>query len=169
MNKNNINGMIDRLLKEHIGGEIFFDNLDESVRNNSHNILDLMCERVEDMIRKLDTDIVIVSGSFGRVFSTYVSEHFGRYPWNMIPIVCVEGGLRKGNRVMNFGELLECPDGNYLFVDDSFYSGKTRDVISEKINEYDGTLVKTMVFYDGSINKDDTVESFYRYHDVKSR
>lgn len=52
-----------------------------------------------------------------------------------------------------------------FFFDDSYYSGKTSKAVREYIQKYGGTIVKNYVFYDGCIEKNDDVESLYRYYE----
>jgi hypoxanthine-guanine phosphoribosyltransferase len=50
-------------------------------------------------------------------------------------------------------------------LDDSYYSGRTVNVVRKAIEEQQGNLVKTYVIYDGKKNKDKDIEYFYRYFD----
>lgn len=161
MDANRINALVGKILAEHEGGEKFFDNLDESVRTNA-DILESIIEVAFDIIAEQSIDTLIVSGNFGRVFSTYYANNYREM--YALPIVSVQGGLRKGNEVEEFDCLIENASGRYLFIDDSFYSGATRNKIKDKIESYGGELVNTLVFYDGSIARDESVVSFYRYH-----
>ena len=56
---------------------------------------------------------------------------------------------------------------DFIFVDDSYYSGTTRDIINAELNKYGGKITRTFVVYDGSKEKDDSVFSLYRYYDEK--
>lgn len=160
-----INEIVDKMLKEHKEGNKFFDNLDEAIRTD-RNILSAFLDRVEDMLDSWSKEVnhIIVSGNFGRALHNFgISEHF----WIAydIGVVVVNGSLRKDEPIDNFGEFMNSSDGNYVFLDDSFYSGKTRDVIKDKIESYGGQLVHTYVLYDGSKDEDESVSSMYRYYD----
>ena len=53
------------------------------------------------------------------------------------------------------------------FLDDSLYSGKTRNKINDKLKEvFDIEITHTYVVYDGSLNKEDNVTSMFRYHNL---
>ena len=164
-----LNEIVKQMLDEHGGGSIFFDNLDEEIRSNENLLNNFMRDYIIDYLGNNDIDGVIMSGRFGRVAtsSTYISyyceECVGCH------FLLVNGGLRKGEEVedVNFDShnYTQERKGRFLFVDDSFYSGKTRNKINEKLNEYNCEIVHTIVLYDGSADKDDNVSSMYRYYD----
>lgn len=160
-----INEIVKQMLEEHEGGEVFFDNLDEAIRKDN-NILSTFLDTVDHIIEVSDVNInhVIVSGNFGRALHNYGA---GEHLWVAydIDLIVVNGSLRKGQAIDEFGEFMNKPDGNYLFLDDSFYSGKTRNVIKDKIESYGGKLIHTHVLYDGCYETHDDVSSMYRYYD----
>ncbi len=53
-----------------------------------------------------------------------------------------------------------------ILFDDSFYSGTTRDKIENKLKTIhsEAKIIGTYVVYDGSIAKQYTVYSMFRYH-----
>jgi hypothetical protein len=106
---------------------------------------------------------VIMSGRFGCGFMNYVLPHAS------IAIKCwtVNGGLRKGEPIISlqrsFGAV---PKLKFLFIDDSFYEGRTRLVISNELERCGHKLVDTYVLYDGCSIKQPNVRSLFRYHNV---
>lgn len=153
-----INRMVAECIRQHKGGEKFFDYLDENIRNEL-SILDELIIKIANNFR---SDInFIVSGRFGKVFINYYSQEFRL---NDDQIIVVNGGLRKGVKIDDLS-YLDLKDKNFVFVDDSFYSGKTRNAIKNEIDRLGGKLVKTYVVYDGSKVKDNEVESLFRYYD----
>ena len=157
-----INDIVREMIETHTGGEKFFDELDDTIRKSENLIRDMM-NKVGNYCYANGVQHIIVSGSFGKVFSTYYSAHRKSH-WN-IDVIVVSGGLRSGNSVEDFGELISNSGGSYIFVDDSFYLGRTRDKIKDKIESYGGNMIKTFVFYDGSNFVDESVDSMYRYYD----
>lgn len=146
--------IVKKMLEDHEGGAVFFDNLDKAVQQKPilYELLDLVKSNTDSK----KTYGVIVSGKFGRYFANHVQ--CGE------PFLIVSGGLRKGNPIDD----LSCSsikDTDFIFLDDSFYSGVTRDVIKNELEKNGARLVKTFVIYDGSKEKDDTVHSLYRYYD----
>ena len=128
------------MLEEHKGGEKFFDNLDKNVQQ------ELIIEKLLLSI-PIEDEIIIVSGKFGNY------------------LILVSGGLRVGNKIdlsyiKNYIE-----NKNFIFIDDSFYSGRTRDVIKNELIKYKSNLIKTYVIYDGGKIRDSNVCSLYRYYD----
>jgi len=148
---NLLNTIVKECLEQHEGGEKFFDNLDKSIQETSI-IYDLY-----NLIEEDKRNNIIVSGKFGVFFTNLFHSHPN--------IILVNGSLRKNNKINDLEYLSnKIKDKNYIFIDDSFYSGKTRNSIKKEIERLDGNLINTYVVYDGSKEKDDTVISLYRYY-----
>lgn len=148
-----INCIVDTLIEKFVGGETYFDNLDEALRDPQN--LDIIIE----LFQGLDGHSVIMSGKFGY----YVLELFYR---GLIPVkslIVVSGGLRSSE--IESAEFHNFSVGdNFAFVDDSFYKGRTRDKVAEFLSKVGCNLIGTTVVYDGSTKRDETVRSLYRYH-----
>jgi hypothetical protein len=140
--------IVKEMLETHVGGEKFFDNLDANIQRTTI---------IEKLFWKIPYNAnIIASGNFGMVFNNVVACK---------RCLLVPGSLRKG-RLLDLSYL-----GNYIenmsftFIDDSFYSGKTRDVIKAEVERLGGKLIHTYAIYDGSKEKDPNVSSLYRYYD----
>lgn len=74
------------------------------------------------------------------------------------------GGIRKGEPAYLGVTELSCT--NYVFLDDSYYSGKTKSGIEEALKNIDSKakITNTFVVYDGGIKFDKTVHSLFRYY-----
>lgn len=154
MNNEKLDNLVKEMIKEHEGGEKFFDNLDEAVREETYTY-DLM----KLAGRLLYTCNIIVSGKFGRYFMNFVET-------SKLKVNIVNGGLRSGARIEDdLCYIEELDNKEFIFFDDSFYSGKTRNVIKEYLEERGAVLLDTYVIYDGSKEKDPYVHSLYRYYD----
>ena len=110
---------------------------------------------------------VILSGEIG---AKYTRLQLHRKIPEYINIGYVNGGLRKGDSIRNtyFGNGNCIPDyfsNKVIFIDDSYYSGKTANKVRNFIESLGGEVIKTYVFYDGSKEKHDNVVSLYRYYD----
>lgn len=151
--------IVSECLKQHEGGEKFFDAIDENLRND--NLLITMM--IGKVIENEKFDYIIVSGKFGKVFKNFALNHIGEDFYNKI--IVVNGGLRENNEINNFYDYYDIKDKNLIFIDDSYYLGRTRDKIKSTIETNGGKLLCTYVFYDGSKIKDNLVHSFYRYYD----
>lgn len=153
-----INNIVKECLEEHEGGEVFFDNLDEKIREKG--IIDTLIKFVSEKEMVLPYNLpqnIVVSGKFGRTFSSLYTP--------ILPIIVFNGGLRKGEKIDSILEGIDVKGERFIFIDDSFYSGKTRDVIKEELERNGATLEQTYVVYDGSLEKDENVHSLYRYYD----
>lgn len=73
------------------------------------------------------------------------------------------GGIRLGNEALIFKDKLLCK--NWIFVDDSYYLGRTKAGISVALRKVrpDASIFETYVIYDGSMGRADKVKSMYRY------
>ena len=153
----NLNPLVNLLLEEYIGGKPFFNKLDNVIRKNS---VYLSC-MINEVVDKEAFDYIIVSGNFGKYFRMYCKNN------NLLSdkLIVVNGSLREGKNIIPFWNDYDINNKKIIFIDDSFYSGRTRDKIKEAVINNRGTFLKTYVFYDGSKVKDDSVKSFYRYYD----
>lgn len=149
---NELDLVVKKMLEQHKGGEKFFDHLDLAVQ--SQPIVDELLELIQEKN-------IIVSGKFGVFFSNYIKDQ-GRG----LNLILVSGGLRKDTTIEDLEYMkTDIRRRDFVFVDDSFYSGKTRDVVKHEIERNGGTLKTTYVIYDGSRVKDTSVKSLYRYYD----
>jgi len=145
---------INDLLERFVGGEIFFDELDDYIKTDI-NIIKKMEELMRNRLPPRNEYKIIVSGEFGL---------------NLINLggtvdLVVKGGLRKGAKI-NLDFVKKKIEGyKFAFVDDSFFKGRTRNVIKAEIERLGGEFLGTVVAYDGSIKKDENVHSLYRYYD----
>lgn len=148
-----LNNIVETLLKQFVGGEAYFDKLDEVLRDPENF----------DIIQKLFSPLadcnVVMSGKFGH----HVLELFDNGLIHVNSLIVVNGGLRKGEvkeiKVRNLYK-----NSAYVFVDDSFYKGRTRDKVAEFMAKFHCDISHTRVAYDGSIEKDNSVISIFRYH-----
>ena len=163
-----LNKLVNDMIEEHEGGEEFFNNLDESIRDDPNYLymVELVKMFQEAFISDKKTNIplnkyrIVVSGRFGTVFSNWARSVRFRYQ-----IIEVNGGLRHGD-VIPLDAFLEDISGyNFIFFDDSFYSGRTRDKVYKEIERLGGKAIGTCVVYDGSKERDDDVHSLYRYYE----
>lgn len=151
--------IVNECLIEHEGGEKFFDALDEKLRNDTL-LISMMINKV---LENENFDFIITSGKFGHVFKDYCKKYMSLNFNNKV--IVVNGSLRKGDSVIDYSNEYNVCDKKVVFIDDSYYLGRTRDKIKASLEENKGTLISTYVFYDGSKIKDESVHSFYRYYD----
>lgn len=154
-----IESIVNECLIEYEGGENFFDAIDEKLRNDTL-LINIMINKV---LKNENFDFIITSGKFGYVFKDFCEKNmsldFSK------KIIVVNGSLREGNEIIDYSNEYNVCDKKVIFIDDSYYLGRTRDKIKVSLEKNKGTLISTYVFYDGSKIKDENVHSFYRYYD----
>lgn len=156
--------IVNECLIKHTGGESYFNELDNMIKNNeSLMILFLMYA-----VHNSNCYNVILSGEIGL---RYMQLQLQNKVPNYINLMVVNGGLRKNSEITG-GIMSNCeviPEGldnmDVIFIDDSFYSGKTRNKVNEFLYHRGAVIYRTYVFYDGSKEKHDDVVSLYRYYD----
>lgn len=147
---NNVFSKVNECLEKYIGGEVFFDKLDEMVKFDK-SILSAFIKEVNTSYNNVRT---IASGEFGLCLHNYG-----------LPVdIIVQGGLRKGVQICDLSNFIKEGD-SFIFLDDSYFSGKTAQVIKEEVERCKGTFVGCFVVYDGSQHSIHSVSSVYRYYD----
>lgn len=148
--------------KIYMGGEKYFNEIDAKIKENKDLLLSYIRTAVEETGC---TNVILSGGMFDAVRN--IGSH-NKVDWTLYK---VSGGLR------NYKYIFKCPaefafmyqDKEFIFVDDSFYSGKTLNQVKTFIESARGKVVATYVFYDGSKEKRKDVHSLYRYYDNFSK
>lgn len=160
-----LNEKIGEILKEHKEGEKFFDALDYMIRGDKDILKDFYEFAIDNIFinNSISTTTynLIVSGKFGMALLTNYRYNLNA---NFNKVIVTNGNIRKGELPEIYcNELNKKP---FIFLDDSFYSGKTKDSIEKALKEINpnSKIVKTIVVYDGSINNKENIISMYRYH-----
>lgn len=156
-----LNYKIAEILKQHKDGEEFFDALDAMVRGDT-DILDTFMNFVYSKIWDTSEYSLILSGQFGNaIMGIYGAKLFKDFS----DVILVEGGLRFGKTPIIFRQ--NFINNKFIMLDDSFYSGTTRDSIERSLKMIDSQaeIVKTFVIYDGSKVKKNNIYSMFRYYD----
>lgn len=152
-----LNEIVKECLEQHVGGEKFFDALDEKCRDDFSLLTSMI-----DLIKNVNYDYIIVSGKFGNAFKDFCINNHQEL---INKLIVVNGGLRHGIEISDYYNHYNVNDKEVIFLDDSFYLGRTRDSIKNSLEENNASLIHTYVLYDGSKIKDNKVTSFYRYYD----
>lgn len=156
--------IVNECLDKYKGGEGYFNELDGMVKNNETLMVLFLLYAVRDS----GSYNVILSGEIGLRYMQLQLQN--KIP-NYINLMVVNGRLRKGNEITggimsNYEVIPEDLGGmDVIFIDDSFYSGRTANKITEFVESRCGTVIGNYVFYDGSKEKYDDVKSIYRYYD----
>lgn len=145
---------VNKLLEKYIGGQVFFTELDKAVKFD----YDILEDLFDAVYEKFGTEnlVIIGSGEIG------IAMHNFELPVDIL----VPGGLRFDSSKCNLEPYRTKLVGkDVVFVDDSYFSGRTLDVIHEAVADVGGHLIGAYVAYDGSKDRDPTVRSLYRYYD----
>lgn len=146
-------------LEKYIGGEVFFDELDKMVKFDKA-ILEDFIKTVQEKYPHEEYNY-IASGQFGLCLHNY-----------KLPVdILVEGGIRKGMDILDISPFV-LTGKNYIFLDDSYFSGKTAQVVKEAIERNGGIFNGCYVVYDGSqtpIHKVDSIYRYYNHYDILGR
>jgi len=143
-----LKAIVGDMITKYGGGEPFFTNLDREVQKKEilNDLLNLipLSECVGDVG-------IIVTGKFG---------DFVKRECKALKIYTVGGGLRSGSKIEGF----EVKHKKYIMLDDSYYSGRTRNVIKNHLLENGAELGNVYVVYDGSKQREQGINSLFRYH-----
>lgn len=144
---------VNRLLEQYIGGQIFFTELDKAVKFDVNILTELVIKVQAEYAQDVKT---IASGEIGLAM-----HNLGVQVDFLVP-----GGLRHDPSKINLAPFVEKIKGEkFVFVDDSYFSGRTALVVKEEIERLGGIFVGSVVAYDGAKEKDPDVDSLYRYYD----
>lgn len=152
MNYDTAVAKVNELLEKFVGGEIFFDQLDDSIRTSKEILA--MLEHDVKLTYPHDKYKYVVTGKTGIAYFNY----------GFTTDLIVPGGLRKSNTKLDLSEYVK-PGDKYVLIDDSYFMGRTEAVIRKALKECGADLVGTSVFYDGCIEERPWVTSMYRYYD----
>lgn len=137
--------LVEDMVREHGGGTRFFDSLDKKLRTNA-----ITCALT-----------VVANAMFGQK-KTVVSGRFGAEYGNQFFPCLVLPSLRRGDFTA-FPQVEA--EGEYVFLDDSFYSGRTYDTARIIVSRGGGKIIGAVVAYDGSPKPWRSVYSLYRWRD----
>lgn len=149
--KNQMFEKVNVLLEKYVGGQIFFTELDKAVKFNQQ-----ILEELVNKAKSFHDCLTIASGEIG------LSMHNLGVKIDLL----VPGGLRHDPTKINLEPFTYKIEGkDFIFIDDSYFSGKTAMVVKEEIERLGGRFIGSLVAYDGSKYKEDNVWSLYRYYD----
>lgn len=158
--KHQMSQIVQKCIDSHGGGEEYFNELDDLIKNDEDFLMSYLTH-----ISQLSVKNIIVSGGIG--YKIALLKH--KYSWFLegYNIEYVNGSLRKGLPIQYSNWKLDSYKNQpFIFVDDSYYSGKTLRIVRTYIEEVlGGYLQDSYVFYDGSEDNLDDVKSLYRYYD----
>lgn len=167
--ENKIDNWVKNISKDTRGGNEFFDKIDDKIKTNNSIILSLF-NRI-NLDYGFDYNLV-VSGGFASIVSDMISKK---------EIICkgtilfVSGGItshlnnmdkiQKVKEVNIRKQIGDIENKDFIFVDDSYYSGTTEFSINHFLKQFKSRILKTYVVYDGNDKKSKNRISIYNYYD----
>jgi hypothetical protein len=166
-----IDNIVKNISDTTSGGNTFFDRLDSQMKNPQNKDI------IISLFNKIYSD-------FGTNFNLVISGGFGDLIMFMIKkgeikcggtILQVSGGLtshftdmnkiKKSKEVIIQKQTGDIDNKDFIFVDDSFYSGTTGVSIDHFLKKHSSRILKTYVIYDGNDTESSDRVSLYRYYD----
>jgi len=160
-----LNEKVGEILKRHIEGEKFFDALDYIIRGDKDILEDFYNFSWNNIFNSSSVNStsynLIMSGRFGL---SMISNYGNSLIRNFNKVIVTNGNIRKGEEPEIYCNKFD--EKSFIFLDDSYYSGKTKTAIQNKLLEIEPTakIITTLVIYDGSKESQPDVYSMYRYH-----
>lgn len=165
-----IDNWVKNLSKEVRGGNVFFDKIDSLIKSDLNII--------KELFQKIYSDVgydfnLVVSGEIGRIILKMIKS--GEISCNGEKLL-VSGGLTSHFNDMDkikklkdisieYATIGGFKNKDFIFVDDSYYSGTTEKSIDQFLNRIGSKITKTYVVYDGNDKKSNNRISLYRYYD----
>ena len=143
-----LNSIIKQLLNRYVEGQTYFTALDKAIQHK------LIADKLFSIAPMKNT--IILSGGFGKFIKRAYPEK---------DLLLLDGGLRHLDKICLEHIAHKIKKKDFIFLDDSYYLGRTRNVIRAEIERLNGNLKHTYVIYDGSMYKDKKVTSLFRYHE----
>ena len=144
---------VQKCLETHVGGEAYFNELDAAIKSDEEFLKSFMNRIIEET----NCHNFVMSGEIGSVYFKLCSH-------DDIHLLLLPGGLRHGKELPHDDERIY-KEMEFVFVDDSYYSGKTLNTVKKYIESTGAKIIANYVFYDGSRENKDNVKSIYRYYD----
>lgn len=155
--KAKVKGIVDELSLKYRKGTAFFDTLDDIIKNDINIILALLSGCQDKW--------VATSGDFGDILYNLYLEH----KFVCKGLIVFNGKMLTNNlgveswKPNNF----DLKDKEFVYIDDSYFSGGTVKKIDDFLHSHNSSIVQVNVVYDGSEEKKENVNSFYRYWDYR--
>ncbi len=149
------NSDIKGLLDKEGGGKIFFNKLDKVIKEDP--------DIIKEITQGLKDKYLVSSGGFGdNLFNLWESGSL-----ECKGVLVFNGKIVTKKKGINYyyPEEFDVDNKSFVFVDDSYFSGKTmREIEKYLLEEHQSTISEIRVGYDGSKEKNPKVKSLYRYY-----
>lgn len=154
--RDKLNSIIKDIKSKYVGGKPFFDALDDSIKSITNQ------DMILALLRGNTNEWISTSGEFGDVVYKLWKE--GKFKCKGLVVF---NGKMLTNRegVKDWHPVdFDLDDKEFIYIDDSYFSGSTSRKINEFLNEHNSKIKSVSVIYDGSKEKNKSVKSFFRYY-----
>ena len=157
--KNKMRDIVIDLTNRYRKGKSFFDALDDEIKDISNR--DILLE----LVSGCDNEWIASSGEFGEI----LLDMYRRGLFNCLGMVVFNGKMLTNNIGVESWNpsKFDLSNKEFIYIDDSYFSGGTAKKIDDFMSEYNSNIKFINVMYDGSEEKLDFVNSFYRYWDYR--
>jgi hypothetical protein len=169
-----IDNIVKSISSTDSGGNTFFDRLDSEMKDPKNKFI--IIKLFEKIYSDFGTNFnLVISGGFGDLIMFLLNKGEIKCGGTILQ---VSGGLtshftdmnkiKKSKEVIVQKQTGDINNKDFIFVDDSFYSGTTGVSIDHFLKKYSSRILKTYVIYDGNDTKSTDRVSLYRYYDWNS-
>ena len=140
--------VIKKLLKKYVGGRPFFNALDEYIKTNTN--------MMKELVTGLENDYILTSGTFGD--NMYELYEIGLIKCKGFVVFNGKICTKKKGVTCWYPSDIDVDNKEFVFVDDSTFSGRTIRVINDYLKKHHNSSIKSVsVAYDGSKEKNPKV------------
>jgi len=166
-----IDTIVNNITKSTPGGNVFFDKLDSEIKKPEN--IDIVVKLFEKIYSDFGLNYnLVISGGFGDLIMSLLKRGDIKCKGSIIQ---VSGGLtshftdmdkiKKVKEVIIQKQIGDINNRDFIFVDDSFYSGTTGFSIDVFLKSLGSKIIKTYVVYDGNDTKSPNRIALYNYYD----
>lgn len=166
-----IDNIVKDISKTTPGGNIFFDKLDSEIKKPKN--IDIIVKLFEKIYGDFGINYnLVVSGGFGDLIMFLLKRGDIKCEGSILQ---VSGGLTSHftdmDKIKKVKEVIiqkkrgDINNKDFIFVDDSFYSGTTGFSIDLFLKKIGSRILKTYVVYDGNDTKSPDRIALYNYYD----
>lgn len=166
-----IDTIVKDISKTTPGGNIFFDKLDSEIKKTKN--IDIIINLFEKIYSDFGLNYnLVISGGFGDLIMSLLKRGDIKCKGSILQ---VSGGLtshfndmdkiKKVKEVIIQKQIGDINNRDFIFVDDSFYSGTTGFSIDVFLKSLGSNIIKTYVVYDGNDTKSSNRIALYNYYD----
>jgi hypothetical protein len=166
-----IDTIVKDISKTTPGGNIFFDKLDSEIKKPKN--IDIIINLFEKIYSDFGLNYnLVISGGFGDLIMSLLKRGDIKCKGSILQ---VSGGLtshfndmdkiKKVKEVIIQKQIGDINNRDFIFVDDSFYSGTTGFSIDVFLKSLGSNIIKTYVVYDGNDTKSSNRIALYNYYD----